>query len=563
MKFSCGCEYEAVDFENINVPLDCAATWDFIGQGLTKGVFQLEKQLGKKYTKEIKPRNISELADVISLIRPGCLQAAFREDEKNPGKFFSITDTYIKIKKGELTPEYLDPSLEPIFNTTFGVPVYQEQLMRICSDYAGFTLKEADDARKAVGKKLKDKMAALEQKFIDGAQKMGHEASQAKTIFGWIDKFSGYGFNASHAVSYAMIGYLTAYSKVHFPLEFFKSMLTNSEGKQDSLEEIQELVNEAKLFNIEVRPPILTLMNEDFAIQDDKTIAFGLAHIKGVGASSISALKKICAVKTPREFLISAYPNKEAGPKLTKKQKELIENNEKELKESDATNLVVAELKEKKKGKLNKTVCEALIKSAALDHLHKNRVKLLECYRIMGEFTDKERKTFVHEHYLPDVKFEDALKAFLAREKGGPSAARKPKMIEAMANIRNEFIGSNPKKLAIAWEKYYLGVPLTGSLVELYSNPKVDTKLRNLLRLRNGHTGSCGVVLESIKKLKDKNGNWMAFLTVSDETYMSEGFVIFSKQFQDNAWILEEGKPVLISGRKDNTSFIVHRIEHL
>jgi DNA polymerase III alpha subunit len=147
-------------------------------------------------------------------------------------------------------------------------------------------------------------------------------------------------------------------------------------------------------------------------------------------------------------------------------------------------------------------------------------------------------------------------------DKGGPSATRKPKILEAVAAIKAEFLGANPKKLAIAWEKFYMGVPLTGSLVELYSNPRVDTKLRNLLRLRPG-TYNLGVVIEGIKKFKDKKGNWMCFLTLSDETYMMNTAVMFSKAYNDNAWILEEGKPVFINGRKDKDSFFVNKIEHL
>jgi DNA polymerase III alpha subunit len=574
MKFECGCEYDKLDFENVKVPLDCPRTWDFISTGLTKGVFQLEKSLGRRYTKEIQPRNIEQLADVISLIRPGCLEAEFREDEKNPGKWFSITDTYIKTKRGELKAEYLDPCLESIFANTFGVPVYQEQLMRICSDYAGFTLKEADDTRKAVGKKLKDKMAAIESKFVDGAKKLGHDEATARTIFGWIDKFSGYGFNKSHAVSYALIGYLTAYSKVHFPLEFFKAMLTNSDGKQDSLEEIQELVHEAKLFNIDVRPPNLALMNDDFAIQDEKTIAFGLAHIKGVGQSSIAALRKVHAAKTPREFLILAYPEK-AKPEKKKKTVEDRANEimldaamkgeqqclQKAVDQAIEEEEKAVEKPKKEKGKLNKTVVEALIKSGSLDHLNKNRIKFLECYRIMGEMTDKERRIFVTEHYKPDVKFEDALKSFLVAPKA-VTDARKPKLMAAIQNYRSEFLGANPKKQNIAWEKFYLGVPLSGSLVELYYNPKVDTKIRNLIRLKNGFY-HMGVVIEGVDAFKDKNGNMMCFLKVSDETYMMEKVCVFSKAYMENAWIIEEGKPVLISGRKEKDSFFVNKIEHL
>jgi len=588
MKFDCGCEYDKVDFETPSIPLDCGKTWDFIGTGLTKGVFQLEKSLGKRYTKEIKPRSIDDLAAVISLIRPGCLEAKFRTDPKTE-KEITIIDTYIRIKNGTLEPEYIHAALEPIFKDTYGVPIYQEQIMRICSEYAGFTLKEADDARKAMGKKLPEKMKQVKVKFIEGAKKAGHDEATSETIFGWIDKFSGYGFNKSHAVSYALIGYMTAYAKVHMPLEFFTAMLTNSDGKQDSLEEIQELVNETKLFNISVRPPNLSLMNEDFGIQDEKTIAFGLAHIKGVGTSSIGALIKISGVKTAREFLIAAHPEK---LKKTKKEEEEEEKEKEDCKNflvekvleswvkngdeeangdleeakkenAEKTTEKVEKVKKKREGgKLNKTVCEALIKSGSLDHISKQRVKLLECYRILGAMTDKERRTFFTEDWTEE-KFDISLDHFLARTKGGASAARLPKLIEEIKVIRSEFIGANQKKLAIAWEKFYLGVPLTGSLVELYFNSRVDTKLRNLLRLRSGHVGACGVVIETVKKFKDKNGNWMAFMTVSDETYINESFVLFAKQFNDNAWILEEGKPVLMLGRKDKDSFIVNKIEHL
>jgi DNA polymerase-3 subunit alpha len=206
-----------IDFAKI--PLDDKATWDLICSGLTKGVFQVEKQLGKRYCKEIKPRNINELSDVISLIRPGCLEAEFREKPDDPGKYSSITNTYIKVKNGTWEPEYIHECLEPILSETYSVPIYQEQIMRICTDFAGFTLKEADVARKAVGKKKADVMEKVKVKFLEGAKKNGHPEDLADTIFGWIEKFSGYGFNKSHGVSYALIAYKTAYAKAHRPNE--------------------------------------------------------------------------------------------------------------------------------------------------------------------------------------------------------------------------------------------------------------------------------------------------------------------------------------------------------
>ncbi len=140
MKFTkCTCEFDKLDFSKI--PLDCAATWDMIGSGMTKGVFQLEKVLGLKWSKRIKPRSIDELSDVISLIRPGCLEAKYREKPDKEGKFYSITETYEKIKHGALEPEYIHPCLEKILTPTYGSLIYQEQIMNIATELAGYNLK--------------------------------------------------------------------------------------------------------------------------------------------------------------------------------------------------------------------------------------------------------------------------------------------------------------------------------------------------------------------------------------------------------------------------------------
>ena len=163
------------------IPLDDQKTWDLISTGYTKGVFQLEGNLGKRYSKEIKPQTIEELSDVVSLIRPGCLEAEYREKPDAPGEFSSITHTYVKVKNGTWKPEYIHPVLEPIFRDTCGVPIYQEQIMRICTDFAGFSLKRADVMRKAVGKKKKDLIESLKAEFVKGATDQGHPPASRET----------------------------------------------------------------------------------------------------------------------------------------------------------------------------------------------------------------------------------------------------------------------------------------------------------------------------------------------------------------------------------------------
>lgn len=519
MKFTkCSCEFDKLDFSKI--PLDCAATWDMIGSGMTKGVFQLEKVLGRKWSKRIKPRSIDELSDVISLIRPGCLEAKYREKPDKEGKFYSITETYEKIKNGSLTPEYIHPCLEKILAPTYGALIYQEQIMNIATELAGYNLKEADNLRKIVGKKIKEKMDKEKDVFVNKAVALGHDKYIVETIWGWILEFADYGFNKAHGVGYAILGYRTAYAKCHFPLAFFKAKLSNSDGKQEALEEIKELVNEAKYWGIEVKPPRLDLLNKDFDVKDG-SIIFGLTHIKGVGATSFPGIKELSKAKDYKEFLSKIFVD---GIKI------------------------------------NSGAVEALIKSGSLDYLYPNRINLLKLFRLLKGLTDREL-VWVFEEFKKDKQFSEVLNNLYIS--GIPSTSRVERIKLHIEEIKKEFIGSSEFKQKIAYEKHLLGMALSGSEVDIYKNPKVDTTCKNFVKLRDKTKCTLGVIIDGVRKIQDKNGNMMAFLQVSDNTYMLDGMVVFSRQFTKLGWIIEEGKPVAITGRKDGESFLVDAIEHL
>jgi DNA polymerase-3 subunit alpha len=522
-EFKCGCKIDKLDFDKINQ--DCPATWDLINSGFTRGIFQLEGSLGKKYSKELKPRNIDELSDVISLIRPGCLEAKFREKEDKPGKYWSITDTYAEVKNGRLEPTYPHPVLEPIFAPTCSVPVYQEQIMRICTDFAGFSLEDADKMRKAVGKKKKELMESLKAQFVEGALVKGHDKEGAEQVFGWISDFSGYGFNKSHGVSYAYIGYQTAYAKRHFPLEYFKAKLTHSEDKQDTKDEVKALVHEARLFDIEVKPPCLKLLNLNFAIQDKNTIAFGLVHIKGIGKTSVASLRRIAKFAKPDELLIKSFT---------------------------------------KGSKVKKNVMEALIKSGALDYLGVNRVDLLVRYKILSGLTERELRILTENFFaLADNKVVAAIKLMIKSDEKGKKMTkpRIAKVSELVAEVSRDLEG-NKVRACIGYEKHYLGIPITGNELQLYNSPRAGLRCRDMHRLRDGTEGAIAVVIEKVKVIKDKNKNQMCFMTVSDDTYMME-CVVFSSTYKNYSWIIGEGKAVLLLGKKDGDSFIVRKIEHL
>ena len=181
-------------------------TWQLFAEGKTKGVFQLESNLGKSWSKKLAPNNIEELSALIAIIRPGCLKAFV------DGK--SMTQHFIDRKHGREEVTYLHESLEEILAQTYGVLVYQEQSMRIAQKIAGFNLEEADELRKAIGKKKADLMAKVKKKFIAGAKKVKIVDKQtAEEIFSWIEKSARYAFNKSHSISYAVCSYWSAYQK--------------------------------------------------------------------------------------------------------------------------------------------------------------------------------------------------------------------------------------------------------------------------------------------------------------------------------------------------------------
>jgi len=276
----CKCEVERGKFSVNDIPLDCPAVWQLIATGHTVGVFQLEKNLGQDWSKKVQPNSLEELAALTALLRPGPLEAGMTQD-------------YVDIKFKRKENEYLHPALEPILSPTFGCLVYQEQAIRIATDIAGLSPESADELRKAIGKKKPELMAKVKKKFVEGAQSYGKISQEiAEEIFGWIEKCQRYSFNKSHAISYGMIAYQTAWVKCHFPQEFFTSYLTYSAYKGDPKDEIYKLVQDSRLFGIDIFPPDIRRGNVHFKMVDKpgKGIAFGLAHIRGVGASAIQKI---------------------------------------------------------------------------------------------------------------------------------------------------------------------------------------------------------------------------------------------------------------------------------
>lgn len=253
------------------IPLTDDAAYELLNRGKTVAVFQLESSGMQELCRKFGVNRIEDIIALIALYRPGPLQ---------------FLDEFIGRKMGQIKVDYDVPVMKPILEETYGIMLYQEQVMQVVQEVAGFSLGAADILRRAMGKKKADVMAEQLQKFVDGAVKNGVNEQTAKNIWDKIEKFAGYGFNKSHSAAYAFLAYRTAYLKANHPVAFMTANLTNEMGKA---ERVTILINECREMGIDVLPPDVNVSELDFTV-DGQSIRFGLAAIKGVGESAARAM---------------------------------------------------------------------------------------------------------------------------------------------------------------------------------------------------------------------------------------------------------------------------------
>ena len=254
-----------------NIPLDDKKTFKMLTQGETMGVFQLGGSGMTKYLKELKPTRVEDLMAMVALYRPGPL---------------SQIPEYIKRKHNPKLVKYLDPRMEKFLRASFGLIVYQDDLLFCALDLAGYSWEEADKFRKAVGKKIPEEMAAQKQKFADGIVKNGQTKEFADKLWQLFEPFQSYGFNKAHAASYGIVAYQTAYMKANYPVEYMTALFSAEEGDTDK---ISQAVYECRRMKIKVLPPDINESDFGFTI-DDRAIRFGLGAIKNVGKAAIEAI---------------------------------------------------------------------------------------------------------------------------------------------------------------------------------------------------------------------------------------------------------------------------------
>ncbi|HVY57602.1 MAG TPA: DNA polymerase III subunit alpha, partial [Xanthobacteraceae bacterium] len=260
-----------IDLDLSRIPLDDAKSYEMLGRGETVGVFQVESQGMRRALIDMRPDRFEDIIALVALYRPGPM---------------ANIPTYCARKHGTEQSEYIHPKLEPILRETFGVIIYQEQVMQIAQVLAGYSLGEADLLRRAMGKKIRKEMEQQRERFVSGAVERGVERAQADAIFELLARFADYGFNKSHAAAYALVAYQTAYMKANYPVEFLAASMTLDMGNTDKLSEFRA---EAERLGIKVEPPSVNRSGVTFDV-DGNTIRYALAALKGVGRQAVETI---------------------------------------------------------------------------------------------------------------------------------------------------------------------------------------------------------------------------------------------------------------------------------
>ena len=471
-------------------------------EGKTYGIFQFESSGMTSFMKELKPDCLEDLIAGVSLYRPGPMDQIPR---------------YIKGKQNPGHNEYTHPSLEPILNVTYGCMVYQEQVMQIVRDLAGYSLGRADLVRRAMGKKKLDVMAKEREIFIHGqvdedgnvvipgCVRNGIDEKSANTIFDEMAEFAKYAFNKSHAACYAVVAYRTAYLKAYYPEEFMAATLNSF---LDNLDRIPIYIEECNNLGIEILKPSINESFAKFVVQDGK-IRYGMGSIKNVGTAVIDDIVK---ERTENGKFVSFTDFCERVSKLT----------------------------------VNRKCVESLIKAGCFDEFGKTRSTLTASFDDILDTINSSRKE----------KMENQVSVFDLFESSGEEKENK----QYVFNELEEF----EMKEFLAMEKEMLGIYLSGHPLEKFKKriekttninaleiAEIDNELRETGRLKkykeDQYVKSAGII-SKVKKKITKNNSMMAFVGI-DDLYGSYEVIVFESVFNRCSYLLEEEKIVLIEGR--------------
>ncbi|WP_028574960.1 DNA polymerase III subunit alpha [Desulfonatronovibrio hydrogenovorans] len=464
--------------------LDDSRTYDLLGQGLTDGVFQLESSGMRNVLTDLKPTCFEDIIALLALYRPGPLESGMVSD-------------FIKRKHGRVPVEYPHPDLEPILKETYGVILYQEQVMKIAQVLAGYSLGDGDMLRRAMGKKEAAVMAQQRSKFLQGAKKNGVPQDSAEYIFDLMEKFAGYGFNKSHSAAYALISYQTAYLKAHYPHEFMAALITSEVNNTDK---VIAHVNACRDLDIEILPPCINSSLSQFSVEQDR-IRFGLNGIKNVGKGAIESITRERDKNGPYKNLLDFC---------------------------DRVNM----------RKVTKRVVEMLIKSGAMDCLGCSRKGLLEGMELVVARSQRsaKQKSLGRPSLLSLVSKDTSIITGLG--------------INCPENTLPEYLEDEKLKL----EKESLGFYLSGHPLLPF---KKDIKRMNLKSIQECCELSPSteielpVVIVGKKEITSKKGDRMAFCQIEDLTGSAE-VTFFGDVYAKCRTMVDSDEPLVVKARISN-----------
>ncbi len=473
------------------IPMRDKKTFELISRGDTDGVFQLESSGMRELLRDLKPSAFEEVIAAVALFRPGPMEniPTFLENKHNPEEI-----------------EYLHPDLEPILEETYGVMVYQEQVMQVASTMAGFSLGQADILRRAMGKKDPEELASMKEEFIGGCLQKGHERQVAEKLFGFIEKFAHYGFNKGHTTPYALLAYQTAYLKANHPVPFMAALLTSI---MDDSDKVAKYVQECRRMGIEVSSPDVNRSNHNFTVDKD-VILFGMAAIKNLGSASIEAIVQ----QRNQEGEYTSF-------------REFCER-------VDAD-------------KLNRRAVESMVKAGAFDSLCENRASLLAGYeKVLASAQSVQKRKKSGQVSIFDM-VDDEEEISMSRQ--------------SLPDVEP----LDPPE-ALAMEKEVLGVYVSGHPLEQWRDDleqEITATSSQLQDLTDGtHVALGGLIVEQ-SRILTKGGETMAFVTVEDIDGRLE-VVVFPSVFSDNAELLVEENVVVVTGevshRDEDVSLIAETI---
>ncbi|MGE6606042.1 DNA polymerase III subunit alpha [Halomonas sp. NPDC076908] len=473
-----------------SIPLDDAPTFEMLKRAETTAVFQLESRGMKELIKRLLPDSLDDMIALVALFRPGPLQSG-------------MVDDFINRKHGRAEvsyphPDYQHELLKPVLSPTYGIILYQEQVMQIAQVMAGYSLGQADMLRRAMGKKKPEEMAKQRDGFMEGCAANGIDKDLAGNIFDLVEKFAGYGFNKSHSAAYALVSYQTAWLKAHYSGPFMAAVMST---EMDNLDKVVPLIEECRNLKLTVTPPNVNVGGYKFTVDTDARVVYGLGAIRGVGEGPIGAIVEARNADGPFKDIFDFC--RRIDPK-----------------------------------RMNKRTLEALIRSGALDTIGPNRAVLFAAM-------EDALKAAAQNHANQNLGMMDMFGDAFAEADDGDS--------DAYAEYIHAREWTDRERLS--GEKDTLGLYLTGHPIDEYERELkrfVSTRISDLKPSRDPQRVA-GLVV-GVRTMKSKRGDTMAFITLDDRTGRIEAS-LFGELFEQLRGQIESDQVLIVEGEVSSDEF--------